>query len=104
MIVGTSLPYGPPSLARYKDTLRTPLYRRLDIGFVKEFLTDKSKLKTGSFWKGFESVNLALEVFNLLGVQNTVSYQWIRASNNRQYAIPNFLTSRRINLKLTMRF
>jgi hypothetical protein len=47
---------------------------------------------------------IALEVFNVLGVQNTISYSWVHDINNRYYAVPNYLTPRQVNLKLQVRF
>ncbi len=47
---------------------------------------------------------LSLEVFNLLQVNNTVSYIWIKDVNNQQYAVPNYLTPRQLNLKLLVEF
>jgi hypothetical protein len=47
---------------------------------------------------------LSLEVFNLLGINNTISYLWVEDVSGRQYSVPNYLTSRRVNLKLTARF
>lgn len=103
-LYGARLPYGPPDFNRYKDTLRTPPYRRVDIGFSKQFLTNKEKLKPNSIWKHFDDIWLSLEVFNLLGINNTISYNWIKDVTGRTYAVPNYLTSRRINLKLVMKF
>ena len=47
---------------------------------------------------------VALEVFNLLGIRNTINHTWIQDVTGRRYAIPNYLTSRRINLKFALRF
>ena len=47
---------------------------------------------------------LSLEVFNLLQTFNTVSYIWITDYDNRQWAVPNYLTPRLLNLKLTAEF
>jgi hypothetical protein len=47
---------------------------------------------------------LYLEVLNLLGVNNTVSYTWIKDVTGRQYAVPNYLTQRQLNVKLQIRF
>ena len=85
---GTGLPYGPPTMNRWQDVLRTSPYRRVDLGFSKDF-------KNGYF---------ALEVFNLLGINNTISHTWIEDVNGRQYAIPNYLTGRRLNAKLHFNF
>jgi len=47
---------------------------------------------------------ISLEVFNILGINNTINHNWIRDVNGRYYAVPNFLTGRRVNLKLTLQF
>ncbi|MNV42070.1 hypothetical protein D3C71_1337290 [compost metagenome] len=54
--------------------------------------------------KYFSSFALYAEVFNLLNIDNTVSYLWLKDLNNVQYAIPNYLTGRRFNLKLIIKF
>jgi hypothetical protein len=93
---GTGLPYGPPSFERHLDVLRTPLYRRVDIGFSRELFTEDESGRR----KGF----IALEVFNLLGIRNTINHTWIEDVNGRMYAIPNYLTNRRVNLKIGLEF
>lgn len=95
---GTGLPFGPPSYERYQDILRTPTYRRVDIGFSRE-LFDKSSSELQNR-KGFVS----LEIFNILGIRNTINHTWIEDVNGRLYAIPNYLTNRRVNLKLGLEF
>jgi hypothetical protein len=47
---------------------------------------------------------LSLEVFNLLGTNNTVSYIWVEDVTNRQYAVPNYLTQRQLNLRTIIKF
>jgi hypothetical protein len=103
-LFGTALPYGPPGFDRYKDTLRTPAYRRVDIGFSYNFLENKQKIRAGSWLHNLESMMLSLEVFNLLGLNNTISYTWVKDVEGFQWAIPNYLTPRRINLKLSVKF
>ena len=44
---------------------------------------------------------VSLEVFNLLGINNTINHNWIQDVNGRFYAVPNFLTGRRLNLKVS---
>ncbi len=100
ILFGSRLPIGPPDFERYKDTLRVPAYRRIDIGFSKDFLQqptieNKRKLK---------SLIAYAEVFNLLNINNTISYLWLKDVDNRQFAIPNFLTGRQINIKLIAKF
>ncbi len=105
LIYGTGLPFGPPGYDRYKDVLRVPSYRRVDIGFSKTIIDEdrpnKSRLV---FIKKLTAMSLSLEVFNLLQVNNTISYTWITDVTARQYAVPNYLTSRIINVKLNVKF
>lgn len=100
---GTGLPYGPPTFERYKDILRTTSYRRVDVGFSREFVTDKNRDKT---WlgKNFKYAFVALEIFNILGINNTINHTWIEDVDGRLYAVPNFLTGRRLNVKLACKF
>ena len=60
--------------------------------------------KPGSPFNSINSMWIGVEVFNLLQVNNTISYLWIRDVTNRQYAIPNFLTNRQVNLRFVMQF
>lgn len=103
MQYGSRLPYGPPDFERYKDTLRMKSYFRVDIGFSYDFLYNKSE--KSNFWtKNFDDAIISFEVFNLLGVNNVLSKQWIQDVQGKYYSIPNYLTQRRFNLKLIVRF
>jgi hypothetical protein len=100
-LFGSGLPFGPPDNQRYKDVERLRSYRRLDIGFSKDLMPKKSG--KGLFGK-FESAVVSVEIWNLLDINNTISYTWIQESSGRQYGVPNFLTSRRLNVKLAFTF
>lgn len=91
---GTGLPFGPPDFERYKDILRLPPYRRVDIGFSRDLFTETEGRS------GFVS----LEVFNILDIRNTINHVWIQDVTGRNYAIPNYLTGRRLNLKVAINF
>jgi len=106
IMYSTGLPFGPPDKQRYGDTLRLPDYKRVDIGFSAMLLkASKYKRPYHSFYRNLESVWLSLEVFNLLGIQNTLSYSWIQdQSSGKTFAVPNRLTSRLLNLKLVVNF
>jgi hypothetical protein len=82
---------------------RTRNYLRADIGFTYDFISEKYSAKK-VFWKNIKEMSLSFEIFNLLGIQNTISYNFIQATNGRKYAIPNTLTKRLINLKLNVKF
>jgi hypothetical protein len=100
---GTPLPYGPPDPSRYKDTLRMSSYFRVDIGFSYDFLY-KKKVKKNFFSKNFTDAILSFEVLNLMGINNILSKQWIQDVEGKYYSIPNYLTQRRFNLKMIVRF
>ena len=104
LVYGSGLPFGPPSYQRYKDTLRIPAYRRVDIGFSARLLKEDKKLGPKNPLKYLKTIWLSLEVFNLLGINNTISYLWVSDVTNRQYAVPNYLTQRLINLKMIVKF
>ena len=96
----TGLPYGPPDRTRYKDTLRLKSYFRVDLGMAYDLIPN-DKARKNNFWgKNFTDALISLEIFNLLGINNVLSKQWIQDVQGKYYAIPNYLTQRRINLKL----
>jgi hypothetical protein len=102
MQFGTRLPYGPPDPTRYKDTLRMKSYFRVDLGMSYDFL-GKSKSKHPFWKKHFTQALISLEIFNLLGINNVLSKQWIQDVSGKYYSIPNYLTQRRFNLKMILR-
>ena len=104
LVFGSRLPYGPPDNARLKDTLRMPSYRRVDIGFSRILwgATAQKPLLRGSMARTFRSAWLNLEVFNLLQVNNTVSYTWLYDTQGYQQNVPNYLSGRVLNLRLVM--
>lgn len=104
LIFGTGLPFGPPDNDRYKDVLRIPPYRRVDIGFSGQLWNPKWAKKESKFNQGLKSVWASIEVFNIFGITNTVSYLWVSDIYGSRYAVPNYLTARRINAKVVVNF
>ena len=106
LMYATGLPFGPPDKQRYGDTLRIPDYKRVDIGFSALLLDGARKNRPShSFFRNLESIWASLEVFNLLGIQNTLSYSWIQdQTSGKTFAVPNRLTSRLLNVKLVVNF
>lgn len=105
LIVGTGLPFGPSNSERYRHKYRTPAYRRVDIGFSKQLIGEETSFSNPrNPLKYIRNCWLSLEVFNLLGVNNVSSYMWVTDVYNIQYAVPNYLTNRQINLKLIVEF
>jgi hypothetical protein len=80
-----------------------PPYRRIDLGFSKVFIS-QAKPVNRNFLRHITDLWLSLEVFNLLNINNTISYYWVSSLQGDQFAVPNYLTGRKINLKLTVKF
>ncbi|MCQ2285482.1 MAG: TonB-dependent receptor [Bacteroidales bacterium] len=102
----SGLPYGAPNTERYKQTLRSTWYRRVDIGFsfmLLEQSRDKMKHKS-AFLRAINNAGIYLEVFNLLNTNNISSYFWVSDVTNTMFAVPNHLTGRLINLKFAIDF
>jgi len=109
MMYGSRLPVNYPNTDRYDLYFRMPPYRRVDIGFIKVWVGEGTGKRFQGKFQGIRHFSVSAEVFNLLDINNTISYHWISTVNNlsgetRMYAVPNYLTSRRINIKLTVRF
>ncbi len=109
LIYGTGLPFSTPWVKRYDVTFRMPAYKRVDIGFSKVLKRENSSLREGNPLRRFKSIWISAEIFNLLDSKNTVSYRWIKTVSSQEgvpgaFAVPNYLTGRRFNVKLTARF
>nr|WP_294900700.1 TonB-dependent receptor [uncultured Pedobacter sp.] len=104
LLYGSKLPTGPPASPRYQQTYKIPAYKRVDIGFSKDILDPESLHKPAFLARYFKSFIIYAEVFNLLNINNTVSYLWVTDVNNQKYAIPNYLTSRQLNVRLITKF
>lgn len=104
LIFGTGLPFGPPNHKRWEQTQRMPFYRRVDVGFAYQFIKPQREKKSKNIFNHLQSAWLFLEVFNLLQVNNTVSYTWLKDVTGRTYAVPNYLTNRQLNLRLYIQF
>ena len=104
--VGTGLPFGIPNdNVIYRNTYRFAPYHRLDIGFSAKLWDRQWEERRPAHPLRFSrNTWVSLEVFNLLGVRNEASYTWIKTVYNTQYGVPNYLTSRRLNLRLRMDF
>jgi len=101
MTVGTGLPFGIKDNNQVlRNVFRFRPYHRVDIGFSYQLWSqDRRKKYSRSPFKFSKNAWVSLEVFNLMKVKNVASNTWIKTVGRRQYAIPNFLTSRRINLR-----
>ena len=104
-IFSDGLPTTAKRSTRDKGYFRTPAYKRLDIGLMYQLVgNDAEGVRQRNFLSYFKSVWLGVDVFNLLDISNVSSYYWVTDVNNLQYAVPNYLTSRQINVKLSVNF
>ncbi len=95
LMYGSGLPFGVPEQPQNRAIFNGAEYRRVDIGFSKIFeLKDKKYL---------ESVWLGLDILNLFGIDNKISYLWIPDYLGNQYAVPNGLSQRFFNLRVVLR-
>ena len=91
------LPFSAPHRELERNTFRAPAYRRVDLGMSYRLVDNTAKPKST-----IRNIWLGLDGLNLLGINNVNSYYWITDVANRQYAVPNFLTGRQINGKITI--
>lgn len=104
LLYGSGLPFGPPQGERYMDIYRMPSYKRVDIGFSKMLVGSPTAKKVNFFTQNLKEAWLSLEIFNLFDLNNTISYYWVSDFQNQMHAVPNYLTGRRINLKVSVSF
>lgn len=91
------LPFGAPHRGLDKQSFRAPAYKRADIGM--SFLAYDNK-QTNRF--NLKKVWVGIDCLNLFGISNVNSYYWVTDVTNRQWAVPNYLTGRQINGKITV--
>jgi CarboxypepD_reg-like domain/TonB-dependent Receptor Plug Domain len=107
---GSRLPVTLPATNQWYNAYRIlPAYKRVDIGFSKMLKGTESIVGNHNIFRPFKEVWLSAEIFNVIGIDNTASYLWVKTVSNTNdqsgyFGVPNFLTSRRFNLKLTASF
>lgn len=98
LLYGSGLPFGPPNDDDYRNSYFGDDYARIDVGFSKVFnFSSVNKILPKSLWIG-------LDILNLLGTENAISYTWIQDVNANQFAVPNALSTRFYNLRVVMKY
>ncbi len=97
---GSGLPYSGPIKDRPSEVYVLNQYRRVDIGFSRLIGRKKNSRI------GFNDIWISFEILNLLGADNMSSYDWVKTVENNEgfrnyYAVPNYLTNRRFNIKIS---
>ncbi len=106
---GTGLPLSSPNEDQYYTSARMRPYRRVDIGFSKVIKREGAQLGPRNPIRFFESIWISAEIFNLLGIKNEASYIWIHTLSDQagvpgRFGVPNYLTGRRFNVRLSVNF
>jgi hypothetical protein len=102
LIYGSKMPFFFNAENRQNPGFKIPAYRRVDIGFSK-ILLDKTSKRSSMKFKNIKSLWASVEVFNLLQVNNTISYVLVKDFSNNVYGVPNFLTGRRLNFRFILK-
>lgn len=104
-VYASGLPNGAPIFTDpYQFQSYLPDYKRVDIGITK-VLVGKEAKSTSNFFRKFKELSIGVDIFNVFDIKNTVSKQWIRDVNsNAIYGVPNRLTGRFFNGKISMKF
>ncbi len=106
LVYNTGVPGGSPSYAdpyNFQNRLRD--YKRADLGISYTFVEINKQYPKGHWLHGFEELNAGFEIYNLFNNQNSITNTWVRDVDSKlEFAVPNYMTSRVLNLKLSMRF
>ncbi|WP_179317728.1 TonB-dependent receptor [Winogradskyella undariae] len=105
LVYNTGVPGGSPSYADpYNYQIRLRDYRRADLGVSYELVNPEKTYN--SKWKAaFKELSIGFEIYNMFGNQNSITNTWVRdVYSKNQYAIPNYLTPRVFNVRLSTRF
>lgn len=106
LVYNTGLPGGSPRFADpFLFQSRLPDYQRVDVGFNYALVEEGDTFKKGSLFNFFSYLSFGVEIFNMFDRLNSITNTFVRdASTGGQFAIPNFLSPRVFNLKVSGRF
>ncbi|MGB5822369.1 MAG: carboxypeptidase-like regulatory domain-containing protein [Saonia sp.] len=106
LVYNTGVPGGSPNFADpylFQNRLRD--YRRADLGISYIFVNEYKTYPENHWLHKLKDLNVGVEIFNLFNNQNSITNTFVRdVDTKQQFAVPNFLTTRRLNLRLSMRF
>lgn len=103
-VLSGGLPVTAPRTGYEDGYFRTPTYKRVDLGFSYQLAGGTDAIMDRGFFRNLKNIWLGLDIFNLFDIKNTSSYYWITNIDNHQYAIPNCLTGRQLNIRLIVDF
>ena len=105
LVYNTGVPGGAPAYADvYKFQERLRDYKRADLG-VSYVFADVNKQYTKGWLSKFKELTAGLELFNMFDIQNSITNTWVRdVYSKNQFGIPNYMTGRVLNFKVSMKF
>ncbi|MDL2256106.1 TonB-dependent receptor [Parabacteroides sp. OttesenSCG-928-K15] len=103
-VIAGGLPITIPHKGYEAGYFRLPTYRRIDIGLSYQLAGGLDPIMDRGVFRHLKNIWVGVDVFNLLDFRNTNSYYWITDVYNQQYAVPNHLTGRQLNLRLIVDF
>ena len=103
-IISDGLTFGAPMKGRAEGYYRAPAYKRVDMGLTYIIIGGEEQWSKYGFWRNIKSATIGVDVFNLFDFANVNSYTWVTDVNNVQYAVPNYLTRRQLNVRLAVKF
>ena len=105
LVYNSGVPGGAPAYSDpYNFQSRLRDYRRADLGVIYVFTDAKKRYSTG-WLSQFKELTAGLELFNMFGIQNSITNTWVRdAATKSQFGVPNFLSGRILNFRIGMKF
>ena len=94
------LPFSTPHRELERNSFRAPAYKRADLGMSYRMLNNERREAKSIF----KNIWLGIDCLNLFGISNVNSFYWITDVTNQQYAVPNYLTGRQVNVRLQFEF
>ena len=103
-IISDGLTFGSPMKGRAEGYYRAPAYKRVDLGLTYILIGGEEQWSKYGFWRNIKGATIGVDIFNLFDFANVNSYTWVTDVNNVQYAVPNYLTRRQLNVRIAVNF
>lgn len=105
LVYNTGVPGGSPNYADpyiFQNRLRD--YKRADLGISYIFVDNNKKYPKNHWLHRFKGLSGGFEIFNMFNTQNSITNIWVRdVDSKQQFAVPNFMTGRVFNVRISMR-
>lgn len=102
-VLSDGLTMTAPHVSRDKSYFRAPAYKRVDVGLSYQLIGAPSDgPRPDNIFRHFKNITIGFDCFNLFDMSNVSSYYWVTDVNNIQYAVPNYLTRRQFNIRLSL--